>query len=176
VAWPEHDLRMELRQLLLASPVGPLLAAYDATGVRVLRFWPNGAHPPAGTRDAVPHGDSMGRQLTGELAEYFRGERREFTLPLHPAGTPFQQRVWQALCTIPFGETRSYRELAELAEAPRGFRAAGQANRRNPLPILIPCHRVIAASGALGGYAGSGPGARLEVKRWLLAHEGVAAR
>jgi methylated-DNA-[protein]-cysteine S-methyltransferase len=167
---------MEARQLLLPSPVGPLLAVYDGHAVRTLRFWPAGSHPPAGTRDAPAPRDALGRLLADELSEYFRGDRRSFTVPLEAQGTAFQEQVWRALREIPFGETRSYRQLAEMAASPRGFRAAGQANRRNPIPILIPCHRVIATSGALGGFAGSGPGSRPEVKRWLLEHEGVSLR
>jgi methylated-DNA-[protein]-cysteine S-methyltransferase len=167
---------MNLRRLLLPSPIGALLAEYDDAGVRALRFWDGGAHPPAGTRDAPAAADALGRQIARELAEYFGHERRSFDLPLTPDGTGFQRRVWRALSSIPFGETRSYRQLAEMALSPRGFRAAGQANRRNPLPILVPCHRVIAADGALGGYAGSGPASRPQVKRWLLAHEGAAFR
>jgi methylated-DNA-[protein]-cysteine S-methyltransferase len=162
--------------LLLPSPIGPLLAEHDGDAVRSLRFWTNGAHPPAGTRDAPAPGDSLGHRLADELAAYFRGELRAFTLPLGARGTDFQQRVWRSLVAIPFGETRDYRQLAEMSGVPGGARAAGQANRRNPLPVLIPCHRVITASGALGGYAGSGPDSRPHVKRWLLTHEGVALR
>jgi methylated-DNA-[protein]-cysteine S-methyltransferase len=103
-----------------------------------------------------------------QLAAYFAGRRRGFDLPLAPAGSPFELRVWQLMCDIPFGETRTYGELArDLAAAPR---AVGQACGRNPLPILIPCHRVLAADGRLGGYSG-GQGA--ETKRRLLMLEGA---
>ena len=103
-----------------------------------------------------------------ELQEYFRGERRAFDLPLAPAGTPFQQRVWQELCRIPYGRTASYGEIARRIGRPKGSRAIGQANHRNPIPILIPCHRVIAAQGALGGYGGG-----LDIKIRLLKLEGT---
>ncbi|MBQ6596125.1 MAG: methylated-DNA--[Lentisphaeria bacterium] len=103
-----------------------------------------------------------------ELQEYFRGERRDFDLPLAPAGTPFQQRVWQELCRIPYGRTVSYGEIARRIGLPKGPRAIGQANHRNPIPILIPCHRVIAAQGAPGGYGGG-----LDIKIRLLKLEGT---
>ena len=103
-----------------------------------------------------------------ELQEYFRGERRDFDLPLAPAGTPFQQRVWQELCRIPYGHTASYGEIARRIGLPKGPRAIGQANHRNPIPILIPCHRVIAAQGAPGGYGGG-----LDIKIRLLKLEGT---
>ena len=103
-----------------------------------------------------------------ELQEYFRGGRRDFDLPLAPAGTPFQQRVWQELCRIPYGHTATYGEIARRIGLPKGPRAIGQANHRNPIPIVIPCHRVIAAQGALGGYGGG-----LDIKIRLLKLEGT---
>ncbi len=103
-----------------------------------------------------------------QLLEYFSGSRRSFDLPLSPRGTPFQQRVWSALGDIPYGRTISYRQLAQAVNCPRGCRAVGLANRANPLPILIPCHRVIATDGSPGGYAG-GP----DTKKTLLAIEGI---
>lgn len=103
-----------------------------------------------------------------ELQEYFRGERQDFDLPLTPAGTPFQQRVWQELCRIQYGHTASYGEIARRIGLPKGPRAIGQANHRNPIPILIPCHRVIAAQGAPGGYGGG-----LDIKIRLLKLEGT---
>ena len=103
-----------------------------------------------------------------QLLEYLEGRRREFTLPLAPAGTPFQCRVWAALQAIPYGRTCTYRELALAVDCPRGFRAVGMANHRNPIPILIPCHRVVGADGSLTGYAGG-----LELKRALLELEGA---
>lgn len=102
-----------------------------------------------------------------QLLEYLAGERRAFTLPLSPFGTPFQQRVWRALEEIPWGQTRSYREIALAVDCPRGFRAVGMANHRNPIPIFIPCHRVIGSDGSLAGYRG---GAAL--KQTLLRLEG----
>ncbi len=103
-----------------------------------------------------------------ELLEYLRRERREFSLPLSPRGTAFQLRVWGELERIPWGRTRTYGEIARAVDCPKGFRAVGMANHKNPLPILIPCHRVVGAGGALTGYAGG-----LELKRALLELEGV---
>ena len=104
-----------------------------------------------------------------ELEEYFAGERKEFSVPLHLKGTEFHQRVWRALCEIPFGKTASYKEIAERIGNPKAIRAVGQANHRNPIPIIIPCHRVIGANGHLTGYGGG-----MEMKEKLLVHEGVA--
>lgn len=101
-----------------------------------------------------------------QLLEYFQGKRREFDLPLAPRGTPFQRSVWSALAEIPYGATISYKELARRVDRPRGFQAVGQANGRNPLPIFLPCHRVVGADGALTGYAGG-----LELKQFLLELE-----
>jgi methylated-DNA-[protein]-cysteine S-methyltransferase len=120
---------------------------------------------PAAThdREAAPL-PALRRQLT----EYLAGERHRFDLPLAPDGTDFQRRVWLALQEIPYGATRSYADLAAATGNPRAVRAVGQANRRNPIGVVIPCHRVIAADGGLGGYAGG-----LPRKRRLLALEGV---
>lgn len=161
--------------LLLHSPVGLLLARHDSAGLRSLRFWPQGNHPPAATRDAPRRGDGVGQQLGDELREYFAGERRTFSLPLALEGSPFQKRVWAALGAIPFGETRSYRQVAAEAGNPNAAIAVGQANARNPVPIVVPCHRVLAAGGRIGGYMGSGAeGSAIGIKRWLLRHEGAA--
>jgi methylated-DNA-[protein]-cysteine S-methyltransferase len=154
-------------RLLISSPVGPLLAEYDREGVHALRFWSQGEHPPAGTRDEPARDDALGRQIVREMQEYFARERRDFTVPLAPSGTEFQRGVWAALRRIPFGETRSYADIAREVGVPKGPRAVGQANGRNPIPIIVPCHRVLASGGKLGGYSSG-----LDVKRWLLQHEG----
>ncbi len=105
-----------------------------------------------------------------QLLEYFDGSRRDFDLPVDPVGTEFQKRVWKGLCDIPYGETISYRQLAENVGSPKAFRAVGQANRKNPVSIIIPCHRVIAADGSLGGYMGKWND-ETSPKIWLLEHE-----
>ena len=101
-----------------------------------------------------------------QLDEYYEGKRTEFTLPLRAEGTPFQMKVWQALSTIPYGETRSYGQIAAQVDNPKGSRAVGMANNRNPISIIIPCHRVIGADGKLVGYGGG-----LDKKVWLLDFE-----
>ena len=116
----------------------------------------------------MPHETPLLHRAKEQLLEYLAGERKKFDLPLAPHGTPFQQRVWNALQEIPWGETRSYKDIALAVDCPKGFRAVGMANRSNPLPIFIPCHRVIAADGSLGGYAGG-----LELKKALLTIEGM---
>jgi len=114
---------------------------------------------------------TMALIATRQLAEYFQGRRRSFDLPLEVRGTPFQQRVWKALRRIPYGETRSYGEIARQVGSPRAARAVGMANHANPVAIVIPCHRVIAAGGALGGYA-----CGIEFKRRLLDLEAANIR
>ena len=102
-----------------------------------------------------------------QLEEYFAGTRNEFNLPLEPAGTEFQKKVWRALREIPYGQTRSYLDLAKRIDSAKAVRAVGAANGKNPLSIVVPCHRIVGANGALTGFAGG-----LEVKAKLLAHEG----
>lgn len=101
-----------------------------------------------------------------QLEEYFAGVRKEFTLPLGLAGTEFQTRVWAALCQIPYGETRSYKQVAQMIGKPSAARAVGMANNKNPVPIVVPCHRVVGANGSLTGYAGG-----LDIKEKLLGLE-----
>lgn len=122
---------------------------------------------------AAPEGEETALLARGraELLEYLTGARRAFDLPLDPRGTPFQRRVWSALADIPYGQTVTYGELARRVGCPQGSRAVGQANHRNPLPILLPCHRVVGANGALTGYGGG-----LELKRFLLELEGSAPK
>ena len=126
-------------------PTGRLgLCARDGYLVRIVF----GGAEETGETDRVL--DTAKRQLE----EYFRGERRVFDIPLMPEGTPFQKRVWAALTEIPYGETRSYAEIAAAVGSPKGFRAVGMANHVNPIPIIIPCHRVVGKNGKLVGYAG----------------------
>ncbi len=149
------------------SPVGRLALSSDGaalTGVYMdLHRHAPGMSGWTQVDDAAPF-DTAIRQLN----EYFAGTRRVFDLPLRPRGTPFQTRVWTALADIPFGDTISYGELARRVGNPAASRAVGLANGRNPLSILVPCHRVIGANGTLTGYGGG-----LERKRWLLTHEGL---
>lgn len=142
----------------IKTPIGPLTLQADEAAVTAIRFGAGGA------QDASPLLDAAEAQLR----EYFAGARRTFDLPLAPHGTAFQQRVWTALRAIPYGETRTYGELAAAIGSPNASRAVGMANHRNPISIVIPCHRVIGANGTLTGYAGG-----LEIKQKLLALEGI---
>ena len=117
-------------------------------------------------RKGLPGDDPVLEQAVGELMEYFTGYRREFTVPVRMRGTVFQREVWAALCEIPYGATASYGDIARRIGRPRACRAVGMANHRNPVPIIVPCHRVIGSSGALTGYGGG-----LPVKSFLLAWE-----
>ena len=146
------------------SPIGPLLLAGQEGELTAIRFPAGGEREPpkAGwTPEDVPF-DDVKRQLDG----YFAGSRRRFDLPLAPAGTAFQRQVLKALQAIPYGETRSYKQVAEAIGKPRAVRAVGAANARNPIPIIIPCHRVIGSDGSLTGFGGG-----LDAKRQLLALE-----
>ena len=135
------------------TPIGALTLTASADAVTAVRFGAQGARDASALLDAAE----------AQLHEYFARTRRTFDLPLDPRGTAFELRVWAALRTIPYGETRSYGAIAAAIGSPRAARAVGMANHRNPLPILIPCHRVIGADGSLTGYAGG-----LETKRRLL--------
>jgi methylated-DNA-[protein]-cysteine S-methyltransferase len=155
----------------LDTPVGRLLLARDETGVRQIHF-STGADlrkPVVGADLQVGpwnHDEGAFEDVVAQLTEYFEGRRRQFDLPLAPEGTPFQRRVWNALLDIPYGETISYGQLASRIGQKSASRAVGLANGSNPLPIVIPCHRVIGANGKLTGYGGG-----LAIKERLLAHE-----
>ncbi|MDW8478857.1 MAG: methylated-DNA--[protein]-cysteine S-methyltransferase [Xanthomonadales bacterium] len=147
----------------LATPLGRIALRAGPGGLRAIAFVEAGAGGPAA--EAMPPAGELLAAAIAELEEYFAGRRRSFALPLDPRGTPFQLKVWRALAAIPYGATLGYGELAARLGRPGGARAVGQALAANPLPIVLPCHRVVAARG-LGGYAGG-----IRVKRWLLAHE-----
>jgi O-6-methylguanine DNA methyltransferase len=146
---------------LVPSPFRSLCVAVDGDGKLVeIRF---DGQRPEGRRDAKRCKDAV-----AQLGEYFAGGRREFDLPLAPVGTDFQLRVWHALREIPFGAVRNYGDIARAIGQPGASRAVGQANGANPLPIVIPCHRVLASDGSIGGYS-----CGIDVKHKLLALEGV---
>jgi len=153
--------------LHIDSPVGPLLVAADAHALCRIEF-PQPRHPVVIGGDWDEGSNPIIERARRQLDEYFDGRRRTFELPLAPAGTPFQQAVWQALSAIPFGQTRSYAQLAAQVGKPTAVRAVGAANGRNPLPIVVPCHRVIGADGTLTGFGGG-----LPTKQFLLALEGA---
>ena len=151
------------------SPVGPLLLAADDAGLRLIEFQ-SPRHPmPRGSDWREGDNDAL-MQARVQLKEYFGGHRRSFDLPLSPRGTTFQLSVWHALTEIPYGQTRSYGQQAARIGQPQSVRAVGAANGRNPLPIVIPCHRVIGANGSLTGFGGG-----LPVKQFLLRLEGAWA-
>jgi methylated-DNA-[protein]-cysteine S-methyltransferase len=153
-----------MRYALIESPLGDLLAVGDDDGLTGL-YLPTGKRPvrPAA---AWQRRDEAFAEVAEQLADYFAGERREFDLALRPSGTAFQHRVWGALREIPYGETRSYGAIAAEIGVPGAARAVGLANGQNPISIIVPCHRVVGASGALTGYGGG-----LPAKQWLLGHE-----
>jgi methylated-DNA-[protein]-cysteine S-methyltransferase len=150
------------------SPVGPLMAVARGDALVGLHFTDeDGPFPePGWIEDDRPFTD-----LRRQLDQYFRGRRTSFEVELDPRGTPFQQQVWEALRDIPYGASASYGEVAEAIGRPGAMRAVGGANGANPIPILIPCHRVIAADGTLGGFGGG-----LERKVLLLELEGASFR
>ena len=148
----------------LDSPIGPLTVSVDQHGALV-------AIDLGGAPGTGPEQPARCREPLCQLGEYFRGQRQNFDLPLNLTGSEFQRQVWQALEKIPFGDSMSYGELARAVGRPRAARAVGQANGANPIPIVVPCHRVVAGDGGMGGFSGG-----LEVKRWLLTHEGAITR
>jgi methylated-DNA-[protein]-cysteine S-methyltransferase len=162
-----------LTMLTIDSPLGPLRLYAEDDALTGL-YLPRQAAPAAPAAPAPPARDTPApvpvlARAAAQLAEYFAGTRRDFDVPLAPRGTGFQSLVWRELARIPYGETRTYGELARVLGRPSASRAVGAANGKNPISILVPCHRVIAGSGALTGYAGG-----LDAKRWLLAHEAQA--
>jgi methylated-DNA-[protein]-cysteine S-methyltransferase len=174
----------QLVHTIVASPIGPLAVVADAEDGAIVAGRPQGAIVDGRPKDAIvavrfpnaPLRDGEGgrrddnhpllRQAAEQLTEYFAGERTEFDVPLAPAGTPFQLAAWTALRSIPYGDTVSYGEQARRLGDPNKSRAVGAANGRNPIPIVVPCHRVVGANGHLTGFGGG-----IEAKAWLLDHE-----
>jgi methylated-DNA-[protein]-cysteine S-methyltransferase len=151
---------------IYGSPIGDLLLTSDGNALTGLYMCEYRGQPARGPEPSWRQDDSALDGVREQLAAYFEGELRQFELPLQLPGTPFQRRVWQGLCAIPYGETVSYADLARRIGHSGASRAVGSANGRNPISIVVPCHRVIAADGTLGGYGGG-----LERKDWLLQHE-----
>lgn len=144
------------------TPVGDITIADNGSAITRIHFGGAEDSPDCGPRGATSLTDLACKQLT----EYFSGSRKVFDLPLCPKGTEFQQRVWRALQTVPYGETRTYGEIAAQTGNPRASRAVGMANHHNPIAIVIPCHRIIGKNGTLTGYAGG-----LSIKQMLLQIE-----
>lgn len=146
------------------TPIGTLQLVMDEVGLAHVGL-PHSKHP----LPAVDHWRRDRQRLAEarrQFAAWFAGEIHDFDLPLHPRGTPFQLAVWEGLKKIAYAQTASYAELARAIDRPRAVRAVGAANGANPLPIVVPCHRVIGSNGSLTGFGGG-----LDAKRWLLAHE-----
>ena len=157
--------------MIIETPIGPLEAAFDENGALAeLHFESTSRRVYGSTREApstTRRLEDSKALLTAQLRDYFAGTLHAFDLPLAPRGTPFQLAVWNALLEVPWGETISYAELARRVGKPSAVRAVGAANGANPIPVIIPCHRVIGSNGSLTGYGGG-----IERKQWLLAHEG----
>lgn len=148
------------------SPVGALLLAGDETALHFLSF-PKG-HKSFGPDPEWRRSNAPFKEAVRQLDAYFAGDLTQFDLPLHLSGTAFQNSVWRLLAEIPLGETRTYGELARTLGRPKASRAVGAANGNNPIPIILPCHRVLGSNGSLTGFGGG-----LPVKDFLLRHEGV---
>ena len=157
-----------LYRSMLEAPVGSLALAVDAEGTLVEILLPNRRQPPPSPEPLSPKAAQGMRAVRQQLNEYFSGRRRTFDVPLRPAGSSFEQQVWNRLLDIPYGDTTSYGAIATALGLINGARAVGRANGANPIPILIPCHRVIGSDGKLTGYGGG-----LPLKRALLELEGA---
>lgn len=155
---------MKLYKGQMHSPVGTLFLTANEQGLTGLRFRDVKEETGEVAREESP----LIAQAKQELEEYFAGKRTVFEVPLCLRGTPFQKKVWEALRQIPYGETRSYQEVAVMAGNPKACRAVGMANNRNPVSIIVPCHRVIGKNGSLTGYGGG-----LDVKTYLLKLENL---
>jgi len=153
------------------SPVGPLLIGVSETALVALEFDRGLPKKIAGLVIQWQESEARTQEVREQLDEYFSGKRLDFDLTLDLRGTDFQKRCWNELLRIPYGETRSYAEIARAVGSPRSFRAVGQANHYNPIAIIVPCHRVLAAGCYLGGYGGG-----LPTKAYLLRLEGAAFR
>ena len=158
-----------LRYSRMQSLAGALVIGVSERGLVLLEF-DRGDFPRSTPKSEVVWEESSAATsaYVRELEEYFAGERREFTFPIDMRGTPFQLQCWRALLEIPYGETCTYADIARAVGRPKGFRAVGLANNRNPIAIVVPCHRVIASDGTLCGYGGG-----LDIKRKLLELEGA---
>ncbi|MEN9579614.1 MAG: hypothetical protein RJA70_2623 [Pseudomonadota bacterium] len=149
---------MKLSQASVVTELGPLYLVASEVGLRGV-YWDE----QPGT---VAASNAVLRIAVKQLVEYFSRRRQAFDLPLELEGTPFQKRVWERLCQIPYGQTCSYKDVAASIKNPQAVRAVGGANGKNPLCVVVPCHRVIAADGGIGGYTGG-----LEIKRYLIELE-----
>lgn len=154
----------KLDEAIISSPLGAIQVLGDENGVQSILF----------LEDAKPFTEEIPKSLSiavQELTDYFTKKTKDFTFKLNPQGTEFQQKVWQQLCTIPFSKTSSYLDMAKALGDPKVIRAAASANGKNPISIVIPCHRVIGSDGSMTGYAGG-----IWRKEWLLNHESAVTQ
>lgn len=163
-----HTTTTGVNYRLIDTPIGRLQLAATRDALIALAFENQQTAAPPAPAQADPDASSILQEAEKQLLAYFSGRRRAFDLPLQAQGTPFQRSVWAALREIPYGEVRSYGQIASALGRDKAVRAVGAANGRNPIPIIVPCHRVIGSNGKLTGFAGG-----LEAKRQLLALEGV---
>ena len=161
------DTRTDLRQRVLSTPIGVITLIASDQGITRILF-PTESLQDVGLGDLPPaeDADPVLDEAVTQLGEYFAGDRREFDLPLDLHGTEFQRQAWMALADVPFGSTTTYGAQAERIGRPGAFRAVGSANGQNPVPIVLPCHRIIGADGSLTGFGGG-----LDLKQKLLDHE-----
>lgn len=157
---PKHVI-----QTSISSPIDSIIIQATDKGVSYVGFYPPTQHPQISIEQVT---NKHIIECAKQLAQYFNKQRESFSLSLDTQGTAFQQSVWQALMMVPFGQTQSYSDIANALNNPKAVRAVGAANGKNPISIIVPCHRIIGASGKLTGYAGG-----LERKEWLLKHEGI---
>jgi len=164
-----NEKSRELAATHLKTPIGILQIAASDEGLVAVVFPTETKRNFAKTKGTAAAQKHLAKAVAA-LEEYFEGKRKDFSdLTLAPSGTDFQKRVWQVLYKIPFGETRSYGDIARAIDNPKGVRAVGLANGKNPIPIIVPCHRVIGSNGTLTGFGGG-----LPTKKWLLEHEGIS--
>jgi methylated-DNA-[protein]-cysteine S-methyltransferase len=153
-------MKQAVYAIIVTSPIGELTLTSDGKALTAIYTQPKTDSFLDGKKDAVL------AKAKKQLAEYFSGTRNDFDVPMNGAGTPFQKKVWRALAKIPFGKTASYKDVAAMVGQPNAARAVGTANGKNPICIMVPCHRVISHDGSLGGYTGG-----LSKKRYLLSLE-----
>jgi methylated-DNA-[protein]-cysteine S-methyltransferase len=154
---------MENYWIELSTPVGPIVLYADDDAITWIDINGERAKPAGKSKP-----NAILKRAEKQMKEYFAGKRTQFDLPLAPSGTDFQMRVWKAMQKIPFGQVLTYGQLARVVNRPAASRAVGAACGRNPLPIVVPCHRVVGSTGSLTGFGGG-----LEMKQWLLEHEGI---
>lgn len=155
------------------SPLGKIYIVLNEKGICRVDFGEESFELFKARTENLSEDEYGCRHVIQQLGEYFKGKRKKFTIPLSIQGTMFQQEVWQALISIPYGDTKSYGEVGKIIGKPKGAQAIGQANKANKIPIFIPCHRVISRNGNIGGYMGKTNGKEIDIKQFLLNLERI---